>query len=105
MVTAYSNRSAARCDDPDSATTPWLGWRDRHNVMRATLDATGAFDDGCLDPLESTQGMVDAMAADGFEATSVYLEQSTSSSQGMPDGDIALLVTELKALLEGSPAP
>lgn len=69
---------------------PWLVDRDPTGAFTAQLQATGAFDDGCIDVAEPTTVLASAMRERGFPVHELTLPSSGHSSLREADRDALL---------------
>ena len=91
VTTAGAKRNLTRCGVSDAASPFWV--RDPDGWFRERLDGIKALDDDCMDIGEAATVLAGAMAEHGFDATELFLENSTHL--GINDEDQKLLVNAI----------
>jgi hypothetical protein len=91
VTTAGAKRNLTRCGVSDTASPFWV--RDPDGWFRERLDGIKALDDDCMDIGEAATVLAEAMAEHGFDATELFLENSTHL--GISNEDQTLLVNAI----------
>jgi hypothetical protein len=86
-----------RCE---TASVPWLTWRDPSGAMRARLTSVGGLVGGCVDNVGSAKATAAEFEAHGFVTSLVHLTDPASTESLLAPADLSRMVEAVIALTQ-----